>query len=211
MAIESRHWEALFEGQKGKSLSSEGFTTQQVLGDTQFWEHSAGPGCTSFASVQRISQKRIQKSQSQSFPQRTRAGQWAMETGAKPTSRWSTNDRLPGGRAFGRGLGKGVKVQAGERTLGRRKGGTKPKRSGSCLVPGCAGESSCLVRKTQAAGRALAAAFARRACRGAGLVPRAGSPRPRPPRPSLPGSARQCPPSAGGARGRAAAADAARG
>jgi hypothetical protein len=57
MLIESWDWEALFEGQQGKKISLEGWTTQFLLTDIQFWGHLAVPGFSSFTRVQMIAQK----------------------------------------------------------------------------------------------------------------------------------------------------------
>ncbi|XP_077726604.1 kinesin-like protein KIF21A isoform X7 [Canis aureus] len=57
MLIESRGWEALFEGQergkkkKKNSVCEDLLQTEQVLVDVQFWEHLAVPGCSSLGRL----------------------------------------------------------------------------------------------------------------------------------------------------------------
>lgn len=160
------------------------------------------------------SQKRIQEPRSKSFPCSVWAGKRAMHRGtAQLPGQWPSygvglarlTDSREGGRSAG-GLGKGVKVHAGERTTSPRVE-TKPSHSGSALVPGAAlVHRAPILERTQAAGRAPAAAFSQRNLEGrTGSPPSGGgSPRPAslplaPPCPAAPGSARR---GQGGARAR---------
>lgn len=124
--------------------------------------------------------------------------------GAKPGSRFSTNDRLLRGRAIRGGLGKGVKVQAGERTISSRVE-TKRHQGGSCLIPGAALAIQAQIFRKGAGASSRRCVLTEEPGRAHGLValgrgqPAAGIP---PPRASLPGSARQCPPRAGRGAGR---------
>lgn len=97
---------------------------------------------------------------------------------------------------FREGLGKGVKVQAGERTI-RLSVGTKPNQNGSRLVSGAALVNQALILEDKSSEANIRCSILpEEPVRARGLValgrgqPAAGIP---PPRASQPSSARQCP------------------
>lgn len=96
MLIEPRDWKVLSEGQKGKKVSLEGFTTtQQVLVDIQFWEHLAVPGCIHLPVYKRFNRNVFKSLKSKSFPYPTQAGKWVIDGRAAQLPRHSGQSRQP--------------------------------------------------------------------------------------------------------------------